>query len=45
VVVAEEEAPNGKMVRRLEKILKELAIFLNHLRVDEVQACVRYSML
>jgi hypothetical protein len=39
--VVEEEALDGKMARRLEKILKELVIFLNHPRAGEVQACVK----
>jgi len=43
--VEEEDPTNGKMARRLGRILKELAIFLKRPRVDEVPACVRDSML
>jgi hypothetical protein len=41
MVVEVEGVQSGKMARRLEKILKELVIFPNHPRVDEVPACVR----
>jgi hypothetical protein len=40
-VEEEEGAPDGKTERHLEKISKELEIFPNHQREDEVLACVK----